>query len=80
VRDDLNTFLTNQPRVEVSLVGLTEQAGFKYNAIQLRGKIDVQIMKKNRGIGYKFIIPVNYPHQPPLCYVDEPINQEVIDR
>lgn len=38
---DLNAFLGQNPNVEIVLVGLTEQNGQKYNAIQIQGKIDI---------------------------------------
>ena len=35
--------------------------------------------QKDRFLGFKFVLPVNYPVDAPLVYLDEPINQEVID-
>lgn len=31
-------------------------------------------------MGYKIILPVNYPQVPPLVYVDEPQHEEVISK
>ena len=34
---------------------------------------------KDRFLGFKFVLPINYPFDAPLIYLDEPIDQEVID-
>ena len=36
-------------------------------------------MNKQRPLGFKFVLPVNYPECAPYVYLDEPENQEVID-
>ena len=47
----------------------------------IRGKlsINLQEMGKQRPMGFKFVLPVNYPASAPYVYLDEPENQEVID-
>lgn len=30
-------------------------------------------------LGFKFILPMNYPQEAPICYLDEPENAEVVD-
>jgi len=61
VKQDLTAFLSKHPSTEIVLVGLTEQNGVKYNALQLRGQIHIQIQNKRRGVGFKFILPLHYP-------------------
>ena len=34
---------------------------------------------KDRFLGFKFVLPINYPFDAPLVYLDEPIDPEVID-
>lgn len=34
---------------------------------------------KDKFLGFKFVLPINYPVDAPLVYLDEPVNQEVID-
>ena len=63
----------------MQVVGITRQGEAKCNNIQLRGKMPVQVNNKQRPIGFKFILPNNYPMEAPLVYLDEPVNQMVID-
>lgn len=33
----------------------------------------------NKLLGFKFVLPVNYPNSAPLSFLDEPENAEVIE-
>jgi hypothetical protein len=37
----------------------------------------VNVMESQRFIGFKFALPMNYPFEPPLAYLDEPENPSV---
>lgn len=37
----------------------------------------IQVNNKERPIGFKFILPIQYPMQPPYVYLDEPFSQSV---
>ena len=48
---------------------------------QIRGKLKVTLPQsgKDKMLGFKFILPANYPQDAPICYLDEPELQEVVD-
>ena len=39
----------------------------------------IQLNNETRLIGFKFVIPSFFPFSPPLAFLDEPINQNVIE-
>ena len=45
----------------------------------MRGKLPIKLQSKTRTIGFKFLIPAQYPFVPPYVYLDEPINPGVIE-
>jgi hypothetical protein len=61
------------------VIGVTEQGSQKVNCIQLRGKIPIKVNNKDRPIGFKFILPSQYPHLAPYVYLDEPLDESVIE-
>ena len=38
----------------------------------------IQLSNKQRPVGFKFILPTDYPSQAPYVYLDEPENADVI--
>lgn len=48
---------------------------------QIRGKLKVSLPQsgKDKLLGFKFILPSNYPVEAPICYLDEPENEEVVE-
>jgi len=42
----------------------------------IRGKLSVNLpeAQRQRPLGFKFVLPVNYPQNAPLVYLDEPEN------
>jgi len=38
----------------------------------------IQLSNKQRPVGFKFILPTDYPNQAPYVYLDEPENADVI--
>lgn len=48
---------------------------------QIRGKIGIKIPQsgKNRLVGFKFVLPHNYPEGAPLAFLDEPELQEIVE-
>ena len=47
----------------------------------IRGKLVTKIPNtgKDKLLGFKFVLPVNYPMSAPVILLDEPEKQEVID-
>lgn len=39
----------------------------------------IQLVKDGKMIGFKFVIPLNFPNVSPTTYLDEPINPQVIE-
>ena len=75
---DLRAFLERSPSVEVIVVGISVGGGQKQNCIQMRGKMPIQLNNRQRPIGFKFILPTEYPKHAPFVYLDEPENAEVV--
>ena len=40
----------------------------------LRGKLPIKLQSRVRPIGFKFLLPAQYPIVPPYVYLDEPEN------
>lgn len=76
---DLTQFISTCNAVDLSVVGVTETGQIKVNCIQLRGKIPIKVNNKDRPIGFKFILPTQYPLIAPYVYLDEPIDTSVIE-
>jgi len=34
----------------------------------------IQLVDKQKFFGFKFVLPILYPYEPPLTYLDEPEN------
>lgn len=49
------------------------------NCLQLRGKIPIKVNNKDRPVGFKFILPSQYPSHAPYVYLDEPVDEQVIE-
>ena len=79
VRADFEAFLTRNSAVECSVVGISFTGQQKYNCMMLRGKLPIKLQHKTRPIGFKFLIPCQYPAAPPYVYLDEPENPSVIE-
>ena len=47
----------------------------------IRGKLGVFLKEANkqRPCGFKFVLPVNFPQNAPLVYLDEAENKDVVD-
>jgi len=42
-------------------------------------KVWIQLGKDGRMIGFKYALPYIFPQSPPLVFLDEPINKQVIE-
>ena len=45
----------------------------------MRGKLPIQLQSRTRPIGFKFLLPAQYPFPPPYVYLDEPEKPEVVE-
>ena len=45
----------------------------------IRGKLNIKVNGKDKLLGFKFVLPFNYPLAAPLVFLDEPDNPEVIE-
>ena len=72
VRQHLSDFLTRNGACEVMIVGISVGGQPKHNCIQIRGKMPIEVNNKQRPVGFKFIIPAEYPKAAPFVYLDEP--------
>ena len=79
VRTDMDAFLTRNYAVEASVVAISFANQQKYNVVQFRGKLPIKLQNKVRPIGFKFLLPAQYPIVPPYVYLDEPINESVVE-
>ena len=79
VRQDLDAFMKRNAAVEVSVVGISFTGQPKYNCIMMRGKLPIKLQHKTRPIGFKFLLPAQYPATPPYVYLDEPENPTVVE-
>ena len=79
LRTDLDAFLRRNFAVEISVVAISFTGQQKYNVIMLRGKLPIKLMTKTRPIGFKFLLPAQYPIVPPYVYLDEPENPTVVE-
>lgn len=81
ILEDLKAFLFVNQACECKVV--TENIDFegKKDVIQIRGKVEVQLPQpgQTKQVGYKFILPHNYPEVPPLAFLDEPVRNEVVE-
>ena len=41
--------------------------------------IPIEVNGKPRPIGFKFLCPREYPREPPYVFLDEPLNEQVIE-
>lgn len=71
---DLGSFLERNSAIETSVVSISFTGQEKYNVIMLRGKLPIKLEKRTRPIGFKFLLPAQYPISPPYVYLDEPEN------
>ena len=46
----------------------------------IRGKLGIKVPQtgKDKLLGFKFVLPFNYPQAAPLVFLDEPENPEII--
>ena len=79
LRADLEAFLQRNAAVEVKVAGISFADMPKHNVLMLRGKLPIKLQSKTRTIGFKFLIPVQYPLFPPYVYLDEPVDKTVIE-
>ena len=79
LRADLDAFLRKNYAVEAQVVGISFTGQQKYNVIMLRGKLPIKLQTKTRPIGFKFLLPAQYPIAPPYVYLDEPENPQVVE-
>ena len=75
----MEAFLQRNSAVEANVSGISFQNQPKHNVILLRGKLPIKLQSRTRTIGFKFLIPVQYPFVPPYVYLDEPVNESVIE-
>ena len=75
----MEAFLQRNAAVEAQVAGISFQNQPKHNVIMLRGKLPIKLQNKTRTIGFKFLIPVQYPFVSPYVYLDEPVNESVIE-
>lgn len=78
---DLGTFLTKNPACQCTIVALNVNAAGKKNVFMIRGKLSINLAEaqKQKQLGFRFILPTDYPKNVPLVYLDEPENKEVIE-
>ena len=79
LRQDLDAFLRRNYAVEASVVAISFTGQQKYNVIMLRGKLPIKLQNRVRPIGFKFLLPSQYPFSPPYVYLDEPENPVVVE-
>ena len=79
VQSDLDGFLQRNYAVEASVVAISFKDQPKYNCLCLRGKLPIKLQDRTRPVGFKFLLPNQYPIAPPYVYLDEPINPTVVD-
>ena len=79
LRADMDAFLQRNAAVEASVAGISFANQPKHNVVMLRGKLPIKLQSKVRTIGFKFLIPSQYPFVPPSVSLDEPVNQSVIE-
>ena len=79
VRSDMDSFLKRNYAVEASVVSISFAGQQKYNVIQFRGKLPIKLQNQVRPIGFKFLLPAQYPIVPPYVYLDEPPNPTVVE-
>jgi len=68
---DLNSFMTQSPNCELTLAGISIGSQPKKNMLVIRGKIAVKVNEQQKPVGFKFIIPCDYPATAPLLFLDE---------
>jgi hypothetical protein len=51
-----------------------------HKIFEIKGRLPVKLpsTQTKRSFGFKIILLRDYPHSPPLVYLDEPVNEEVI--
>ena len=79
LRADMEAFLQRNYAVEASVVAISFTGQPKYNVIMLRGKLPIKLQTQVRPIGFKFLLPAQYPVVPPYVYLDEPENPQVVE-
>ena len=76
---DLDAFLKRNFVVEASVVSISFVGQQKHNVLSLRGKLPIKLQSRTRPVGFKFILPAQYPIIPPYVYLDEPENPQVAE-
>ena len=79
VQQHLTDFLQRNGACELQVIGISVSGTQKYNCIQIRGKLPIQVNNKSRPIGFKFILPSEYPKAVPFVFLDEPENSQVVE-
>ena len=75
----MDSFLKRNYAVEAAVVAISFTGQEKYNVIMLRGKLPIKLQNRVRPIGFKFLLPAQYPIVPPYVYLDEPVDATVIE-
>jgi len=75
----MDAFMRRNYAVEASVVSISFTGQQKYNVIMLRGKLPIKLQSRTRPVGFKFLLPAQYPIVPPYVYLDEPENAQVVE-
>ena len=75
----MESFLRRNFAVEASVVAISFTGMEKHNVVMLRGKLPIKLVSKTRPIGFKFLLPAQYPIVPPYVYLDEPEDPTVVE-
>ena len=76
---DLSSFLQQCPHVEIAVMSIQSASYSKTNVLQMRGKMPVNVAGNQRAFGFKFMLPPDYPKGPPIVYLDENENPDIVE-
>lgn len=81
LEQDLNLFLQKNAACQCNIVALNINNSGKKNVFMIRGKLNIKLTEINmeKLIGFKFVLPQDYPSKAPLVYLDEAERPEVVE-
>ena len=81
LQQDLDKFLNQNKACQCVMVALNIDNKGRKTVFQVRGKLSIKLPESGnmKMLGFKFLLPFNYPQSPPHVYLDEPENPEVIE-
>jgi hypothetical protein len=79
--NDITTFLRANAACQCAIVSLNINNRGPKNVFQIRGKLRIALpqSQQQKLLGFKFVLPDNYPIGCPLVYLDEKENPEVVE-